>query len=72
MALPASRPDRNQSIADFLHDCRVRWLLGGPGREPSQIERQLLSGAVQIGIAPFNHHVPNIGYEPLLKEPHRL
>ncbi len=40
--------------------------------EPSQIERQLLSGDVHIGIAPFYHHVPNIEYEQLIEEPHSL
>ncbi|MEZ5923655.1 MAG: LysR family transcriptional regulator [Hyphomicrobiaceae bacterium] len=40
--------------------------------EPSAIERQLLSADVQVGIAPFYHHVPNIAYEPLFEEPHSL
>ncbi len=40
--------------------------------EPSQIERDLLDGAVHVGIAPFYHHVPSLRYEPLFDERHEL
>lgn len=40
--------------------------------EPSQIERQLLSGDIQLGIAPFYHHIPNLNYIRLFDEPHSL
>lgn len=41
-------------------------------REPPQIERALLEGAIQIGISAFYHHVPGLNYRPFLKELHEL
>jgi DNA-binding transcriptional LysR family regulator len=41
-------------------------------REPAEIERSLLAGAIQIGIAPFYHHVPGLVYRPLFEEMHEL
>lgn len=40
--------------------------------DPSVIERKLLDGKINIGIAAFYHHVPGLTYQRLLLEEHRL
>jgi DNA-binding transcriptional LysR family regulator len=40
--------------------------------EPATIERRLLDGSLEVGVAAFYHHVPALSYEPLFAEEQML